>query len=77
MWLMVHVWQSDIWVQFAFQATLLEPVDFVRLRLTGMCGCVWELEVIKHERDALVALHGSDDRAAEITGMTTFFFLRS
>lgn len=78
MWLIVHVWQSDILVQFAFQATLLEPVDFVRLRSDGMCGCVWELEVIKHERDAWVRCSmGSDDRAAETYWNDNLFLIRS
>ncbi len=66
MWLMVHLWQSDILVQFAYQATLSKLVDFVPLRSDGMCGCVWELEVVKHERDAWVrCAMGSDDRAIE------------
>lgn len=66
MWLMIHLWQSDILVQFAYQATFSNPVDFIPLRSDGMCGCVWELEIVKHERDAWVrCAMGSDDRAIE------------
>jgi hypothetical protein len=66
MWLMVHVWKSDILTQFAYQAPLSNPIDFIPLRSDGQCSCVWELEVIKHERDAWVrCAMGSDDLAIE------------
>jgi hypothetical protein len=66
MWLMVHIWQSDILIQFAYQATLSTPVDFIPLRVHGLCACVWELEVVKHERDAWVrCAMGSDDLAMD------------
>jgi hypothetical protein len=54
MWLMVHLWQADILSQFAFQSPLSNPVDFTPLRSDGFCGCVWELEVVSHERDAWI-----------------------
>jgi hypothetical protein len=65
-WLMVHLWQADILIQFAYQATLLNPVDFSPLRADGFCGCVWELEVVRHERDAWVeCAMGSDDASMD------------
>jgi uncharacterized protein len=66
LWLLVHLWRADILTQFAFQSPLTEPIDLNPLRAEGFCGCVWELDVIKHERDAWVRCEmGSDDRLIE------------
>ncbi len=53
-WLLVDVWVEDIVRHFLFNSSLSAPAKFTPGPKDGTTACVWELEVIKHERDAWV-----------------------
>jgi hypothetical protein len=53
-WLMLHLWSDDILKQFGFLASLDKPHEFCPITANIGMGCVWELELIAHERDVWV-----------------------
>ena len=53
-WLLVDLWQDDILCHFLFRSDYDNPTHFQDGPDDGTAACVWELEVIKHERDAWV-----------------------
>lgn len=53
-WLLVDLWFDDILHHFLFRAPLKEPNRWAPPPADGTMACAWELEVVKHERDAWV-----------------------
>lgn len=54
LWLLVDLWVDDILRHFLFRGRGDNPVQFVAGPPDGTSMCVWELEIVKHERDAWV-----------------------
>ena len=52
-WLLIDLWVTDILHHFLFCSTIEAPLEF-KPAPRGLMACVWELEVIKHERDVWV-----------------------
>lgn len=53
-WLLLDLWRDDILHQFLWSAPLSAPTEFREAEMRGNPVCVWEIEVVKHERDAWV-----------------------
>lgn len=53
-WLLVDLWVDDILRHFLFCAPLNHPTQFRAGPTDGSMACVWELEVLNHERNAWV-----------------------
>ena len=53
-WLLPAVWREDILHQRMYKAPLSDPTRFEEVAPEGPSGCVWELVVHAHERDAFV-----------------------
>lgn len=67
MWLLVELWHADILHLHMFSAPLDDPTAFAKAP-PALVGCVWELAVVQHEREAYVAHvlnppDGPDERA--------------
>ena len=53
-WLLVDYWLDDLLFHQLFRADLETPTSFEQVETEGPMACVWELEVIVHERHAWV-----------------------
>lgn len=53
-WLLVDLWAADILEHHLFRAPLDDPTHFGPAPFQASAACVWELEVVLHERDAWV-----------------------
>ena len=53
-WLLVDFWVSDILRHFVFSAPIKSPTDFSPGPSNGTMACVWEMQVLWHERQAWV-----------------------
>lgn len=53
-WLLIDLWRDDILHHHLFHASLASPTSFHPKPFSGSAACVWELEVIQHERNAWV-----------------------
>jgi hypothetical protein len=67
-WLLVDLWVNDIMRHFLFCAPLATPTEFGPPPPGGLCACVWELEVTKHERDAWVRHYLSCPQTPDFSG---------
>jgi hypothetical protein len=53
-WLLVDIWMDEILRHFLYAATDSSQPQFKPGPRDGTTACVWELQVIRHERDAWV-----------------------
>lgn len=53
-WLLVDIWASDILRHFLFSAPIDAPTEFSAAPTDGTMACVWEMQVLWHERQAWV-----------------------
>lgn len=53
-WALFDLWFDDILQQLVFKADLDQPERFEKAPFAGTAVCVWELEVVRFERDAWV-----------------------
>ena len=53
-WLLVDLWIGDILHHHLYRAPLDQPREFEKAWQDHSAACVWELEVIHHERNAWV-----------------------
>lgn len=53
-WALVDIWADDILRHFLFRASHDAPTEFFPAPTDGSMACVWELEVLWHERKAWV-----------------------
>lgn len=53
-WLLIDLWHNELIYHTLFRAELESPSVFAPVGSGGLAGCVWELRVIAHERNAYV-----------------------
>ena len=53
-WLLVDLWVDDILRHFLFRAPLDHPEQFAPGPADGTMACVWELNVLNHERSSWI-----------------------